>query len=451
MHCSMYLALVIHWVSVCLDAKLGMKGAHKFCNSANLPCKDICVPNQDGTVCITSAVEDEYESWTNKWGTATSTSRGAANYKQSIEALVARARNEKLDREKWESIINVDKLRKACKEVNDNSSSDQISTDLLSMLPDFVLQQLVDVFLHIVEQVQLPTLSYEVLLFLLHKKLGAFAPLACFQPLKGFCSNVCPANFAAGMPVIVMLAIQPNKGLKQSSSFFLREVDIEVARTNGLHFLQLLFDFKQYYDSIDPAVLVEDLVTSQFPIRAGALAMHGHDLPRRICLGGHHSLQAKDYNRSIVAGCTSSTSLAKAQVNDILENTSQVSPVPQQQGFFEKWNQHVDDVSLLIVGSVKYIHEVVSSKVPTFVKAAFAKRLTISSKTAVSSSSDDNLRATKLVLAAANVDIEQQANHVLQDLGGQRAVGRRTQVIKGRFAKAKKRGKVVKVFLKCSP
>ena len=218
----------------------------------------------------------------------------------------------------------------------------------------------------------------------------------------------------------------------------MKEIDIEIGKSEGLNFLQILFDFKQYYDSIDPVVLIDDLIRSSFPLRAGALALQGHQLPRRICLGDHHSLVAEDFNRSIVAGCTSSTSLAKAQVNDILVQCKAAVEKPKEKGFVEKWNQHVDDVSLLLIGTTGFIHEVVSKKVPAFIKAAFAKRLTISTKTAVVSSSKDNLEAAKLVLAASNVAVEQQPGDIVQDLGGQRAIKRRTQVIKGRFAKAKR-------------
>ena len=81
------------------------------------------------------------------------------------------------------SLLTVRGLQNSSSTLRDNSSSDQLSTRLVSLLPEFILEALVQLFCSIVDQVALPYLSFQVFLFLLHKELGGFRTIGMFPAL----------------------------------------------------------------------------------------------------------------------------------------------------------------------------------------------------------------------------------------------------------------------------
>ena len=82
--------------------------------------------------------------------------------------------------------------------------------------------------------------------------------------------------------------------------------------------MQFLFYFKTYYDHIIPSKFVDETTITNFPMVAFALALQGHSLPCRVKMNGHLSRRLRSFAKSIVAGCTSSTSLAKLKINWLL-------------------------------------------------------------------------------------------------------------------------------------
>ena len=74
----------------------------------------------------------------------------------------------------WRAFVNPPALRAAAKGFNDNSSSDQLSTQFISELPDCILEEFCIVFLFITQQASLPSCGFEVFLFVLPKKTWGF-------------------------------------------------------------------------------------------------------------------------------------------------------------------------------------------------------------------------------------------------------------------------------------
>ena len=108
------------------------------------------------------------------------------------------------------------------------------------------------------------------------------------------------------------------KGVEAEYELYKRQIVIESAVSKGLDFINFLFDFSKYYDTIKPSKLLPHIVETEFPLLALAFSLQGHALPRRITLEGHFSRKLHSFARNIVAGCASSTSCARLQINGIL-------------------------------------------------------------------------------------------------------------------------------------
>lgn len=76
-----------------------------------------------------------------------------------------------------------------------------------------------------------------------------------------------------------------SKGVESEFALYVRQIEIEQATHLGYYFAQVSVDIAKYYDSIDPSVLSDDLIRQDFPPELVALALQGHFIPRRICLG----------------------------------------------------------------------------------------------------------------------------------------------------------------------
>ena len=145
----------------------------------------------------------------------------------------------------------------------------------------------------------------------------------------------------------------PERG-ESEFEIYKKQIIIEAALEQGYEFLQLLFDFIKYYDHIVPGLLAEEATLADFPLVAFALGLQGHSLPRRLTMNGHMSRKLIAFARSIVAGCTTSTSLARLQINGILNKIFNFcASYPEY--VVDYWFLHVDDVSCLLIGPSELI------------------------------------------------------------------------------------------------
>ena len=95
-------------------------------------------------------------------------------------------------------------------------------------------------------------------------------------------------------------------GVEAEFKLFQRQVFIEVSGLSSETWLQVLYDFSTFFDSICPRHLLPEALEQAFPLRAGALAWQGHSLPRRLCHSQHFSTPLPPVGNSILQGCTSS-------------------------------------------------------------------------------------------------------------------------------------------------
>ena len=91
-----------------------------------------------------------------------------------------------------------------------------------------------------------------------------------------------------------------------------RNLQVEVVAALGGHSVTIFWDIAAFYDSIRLPLLVASARRLGVPALPFALAGQMHLAPRHLSLGAAVSSEVAGMGRSIIAGCVSSTSLARA-------------------------------------------------------------------------------------------------------------------------------------------
>ena len=92
----------------------------------------------------------------------------------------------------------------------------------------------------------------------------------------------------------------------------LRSLILEDAARRSLTSILVLWDVSKFFDSMDFPQLIPTALSLGFPGRILAMGALAHRAPRVLKLLGTHTSCITDMGRSILAGCSLSTSLARA-------------------------------------------------------------------------------------------------------------------------------------------
>ena len=85
----------------------------------------------------------------------------------------------------------------------------------------------------------------------------------------------------------------------------------EVAKSEDLYTLNILWDMKKFFDSLDIFILIQEALFLEFPLLQLTLSLIIHHAPRRLKLGNAIGDVVFGFGRSILAGCKRSTDLAR--------------------------------------------------------------------------------------------------------------------------------------------
>ena len=153
-----------------------------------------------------------------------------------------------------------------------------------------------------------------------------------------------------------------------------RAAENEAARIQGKTIVQVLWDLDAFFDTLQLSTVSVAASQSSFPSAPLALAFQAHTAPRVLTTrAGAVSKPLSDFSCSILAGCTSSTSMARAPVNQLINHVcAEVGDTGVKHG------QHVDDISQTIAHSnpdcavsaavraaSSFAHHVVASGLPS--------------------------------------------------------------------------------------
>ena len=124
-----------------------------------------------------------------------------------------------------------------------------------------------------------------------------------------------------------------------------RALAAELAKLEGMHSLTTLWDLKKFFDSIDIPTLIELAEDLGFPLQQLAMSLIVHQAPRRLKLSAAIGDVIHNLGRSILAGCTNSTSMARAFMREAIGEDWQHT----EQGVMSA--EHVEDVDQLVIKS----------------------------------------------------------------------------------------------------
>ena len=181
--------------------------------------------------------------------------------------------------------------------------------------------------------------------------------------------------------------------------------------------IQLLLDIEAFYDSILLDDLIADAATWDIPKQAAGLALQQHLAPKVLQIGKSCSQAISSHASSILAGCASSTRLAKALTRGPTTqvHTQQMQDEPSHTGFHT--GVHVDDVTQLVGHHFpRQARQIALEAGQQFVDVMRSKGFTISSKSSAISSRPKE--ATAIAKAFGRIGILIQPAPHTEDLWG---------------------------------
>ena len=214
---------------------------------------------------------------------------------------------------------------------------DAISMKDIEALPDEALKDMDELFASMACLVAWPVQMLSSFLALLPKKQGGTRTIAIlFSLARLFLANaVTPLREWDKEAAIEGDTAAP--GVKAELEVMRRAARAEVVVAKGGVWTQLMWDIQAFYDSMrvpDTLARMEAEAAPRLPV-AMALAMH--KAPRFLRLGQSYAEPITTTGCSVLAGCPSSTSLARGYMLPISRSTGAVEGVTT--------NQHVDDLS----------------------------------------------------------------------------------------------------------
>ena len=178
--------------------------------------------------------------------------------------------------------------------------------------------------------------------------------------------------------------------------------------------------------------LVPTALQLGFPGRVLAIGALAHRAPRTLKLLGTHTTCITEMGRSILAGCSLSTALARAYLHPVLADLATV------QGHFS--SEHVDDISQISIrmNEKDAIHTAIAQGIK-LAEGMAERDLTISDKSVVVSNNFQAAKKVARLISQAGYPLK-AVKHA-EDLGVSTSAGGRRVVHSGhkRCSKAKRR------------
>ena len=116
---------------------------------------------------------------------------------------------------------------------------------------------------------------------------------------------------------------------------------LERASILGKTTVLVLWDVEKFFDSLQLDRTIQAAIDLDFPSEILVLGLQVHKAPRLIKACGTLASMIQTTDRSIIAGCTISTSLSRAYLRPALKHLSKVDG---------HWvAEHVDDVSQMTI------------------------------------------------------------------------------------------------------
>ncbi len=210
-----------------------------------------------------------------------------------------------------------------------------------------------------------------------------------------------------------------------------RALQNELALSEGLSTVAVLWDLEKFYDTVRLTDLISAAERGDFPMVNLVMSVTMYLAPRIVAVNSCCSTAVQPYC-SLTAGCRFANSMARVLLYHLLEGLHARYPI-------EAPRQFVDDLAQFAAGKAATLADGVAACAIELVQGARAKGCKISSKTKIVGSDPevvDTIRAR--VRAHTGVDLQPAA--WARDLGVSFSGGtRRSSAMQARSAKAKRR------------
>ena len=416
------------WISLAISG--GAKHAHRWTNGANTATLDITAPGCRGPLDVT-----RYHSglWAKQWK-----ANDINKIAESFEA-VRDLRERALEHPKHGGCcdkFSPSLIKEVVKKFRQGTSigADNIAMQDLLEASEESLEDLCRIMRSVVHDLAMPASTLMVFISLLAKKLGGTRGIA-------ICTTFYRVLIAMMKDEVRSWDVEvgtegdsamPGKSPLDETAW--RHLWMEQATLRGKYVVQLLWDVAKFFDSVDIPALIRRAEHLDFPIDGLVLAMQMHRAPRVLRINGCYAEAIQATGRSILAGCSLSTSLSRAFVREPV--TAGVDS-KHHSGSETYTHVHVDDVHQLVIADSEDAAVRRARREGLRIATGFVRSgLTVSPKSVVTASTKRlaNLVATSLGRAGQPVASVAQA----EDLGVPTASGARRAV--GAFRKRLQRG-----------
>jgi len=294
------------WVAKALAN--GASAAHRWSNAVNQPRLRIIAP---GVVDPMLTVEHHTDSWAGVWET------DEAAIRQAISDVAAlRASLSGHDGSRWVESITTANMRKVSSAAKKRTGIgvDELAFTELAHASDEALDELGGIMKDCVRSLALPVQCLLTQLSLIAKKMGgtrAIALVSTFVRLllslgkdevrEWDCAEALPGDTG-----------RPGVSLELESSR--RHLKLEIAHAFQRSVVLILWDVEKFYDSSQVHHTIDASLELGFPKAQLALGLMSHRAPRVLKQDGCWGRVLPSTGRSMLAGCTYATSMARARI-----------------------------------------------------------------------------------------------------------------------------------------
>ena len=369
----------------------GAREAHRFANSPNCPRQvDQCTLLRE---CLPSALaREQSEVWGAKWHC--NEVEEVKEYSRHMKDLRQWALDQRglfpeafaEEEASWQLLLTPANLVVAAASFKARTGigTDNVAFQLVKQAPARVLEDLGDLFKRVLNELIWPSEQTFTLLHLIPKKVG-YRTVGTLTTFVRLLMRLLGPNFRRWDESHAYAFDSAAPGQRADDHVWARQATLEAWASSGRQIGQILWDIASFYEEIKPADLVQDMKDTKFPASEGALSLLNHGGKRILAVDGALGSVLPAVGRSIVTGCTSSTSLARAFMVRPLANLVEVQAQSKlTSGADLRCSIHVDDLAVFgAASSEESLIEGLKDVCTVFVEDMRSRGMQISSKTVI--------------------------------------------------------------------
>jgi len=400
------------FVRKALQEKQGV--LHKWANAPNKPKADVTAKNlHSGTDILAQHAKD----WTAVWD-GYNEEACAASW-EAVKELRRRAMADRGAALEHLTLPNLDNALRRFK-ANTGVGADFVYIQDMIRSTNEAKEAWLKMARKIINALSWPLQALTVLLRLIGKKTGGTRTVATASSIYRVILAVIAGDVREWDQKVAMIGGTAKRGANAALETIDKHASLELAAADGTTTCVIFWDGEKFFDRLGVATTIRSCEEKEFPKAALTLGMQVHRAPRILLDGKEASHTVNQTGRSILPGCTLSTSLARARVKDACEGAN----LPKDSTNFA----HVDDVAQYMYHPNKEMLKSNAIRQGTsMARSLMANDVVVSTKTVVVSSKPGVAKAVAQGITR-NIGIDIKSAGYNADIGIQTAGGARRQV-----------------------